>query len=33
MQHLLLRLSDDVILDMEAGLEHIGRASAAASMR
>jgi CO dehydrogenase maturation factor len=28
MQHLLLRLADDVILDMEAGLEHIGRASA-----
>jgi CO dehydrogenase maturation factor len=28
MQHLLLRISDDVILDMEAGLEHIGRASA-----
>ncbi len=28
MQHLLLRVSDDVILDMEAGLEHIGRASA-----
>jgi CO dehydrogenase maturation factor len=28
MQHLLLRIADDVILDMEAGLEHIGRASA-----
>ncbi len=28
MQHLLLRVDDDVILDMEAGLEHIGRASA-----
>ena len=28
MQHLLLRVSDDVILDMEAGLEHLGRASA-----
>ncbi|MGO8688066.1 MAG: AAA family ATPase [Thermoguttaceae bacterium] len=28
MQHLLLRLSSNVILDMEAGLEHIGRASA-----
>jgi CO dehydrogenase maturation factor len=28
MQHLLLRITDDVILDMEAGLEHIGRASA-----
>jgi CO dehydrogenase maturation factor len=28
MQHLLLRVPDDVILDMEAGLEHIGRASA-----
>ncbi len=28
MQHLLLRVTDDVILDMEAGLEHIGRASA-----
>ena len=28
MQHLLLRLSCDVILDMEAGLEHMGRASA-----
>ncbi len=28
MQHLLLRLEDDVILDMEAGLEHMGRASA-----
>ncbi|OHB68899.1 MAG: hypothetical protein A2V70_18670, partial [Planctomycetes bacterium RBG_13_63_9] len=28
MQHLLLRVSDDVILDMEAGLEHMGRASA-----
>lgn len=27
-QHLLLRLPDDVILDMEAGLEHMGRASA-----
>jgi CO dehydrogenase maturation factor len=28
MQHLLLRIADDVILDMEAGLEHMGRASA-----
>jgi CO dehydrogenase maturation factor len=28
MQHLLLRISDEVILDMEAGLEHMGRASA-----
>jgi CO dehydrogenase maturation factor len=28
MQHLLLRVSDHVILDMEAGLEHMGRASA-----
>jgi len=28
MQHLLLRVDDDVILDMEAGLEHMGRASA-----
>ncbi len=28
MQHLLLRVQDDVILDMEAGLEHMGRASA-----
>ncbi len=28
MQHLLLRLSCAVILDMEAGLEHMGRASA-----
>jgi len=28
MQHLLLRVEDDVILDMEAGLEHMGRASA-----
>jgi len=28
MQHLLLRVSDDVVLDMEAGLEHMGRASA-----
>jgi len=28
LQHLLLRLPDDVILDMEAGLEHLGRASA-----
>ena len=28
MQHLLLRVTDDVILDMEAGLEHMGRASA-----
>ncbi len=28
MQHLLLRVDDDVILDMEAGLEHVGRASA-----
>lgn len=28
MQHLLLQVTDDVILDMEAGLEHIGRASA-----
>jgi len=29
LQHLLLRVPDDVILDMEAGLEHMGRASAA----
>jgi len=28
MQHLLLRITDDVILDMEAGLEHMGRAAA-----
>ena len=28
LQHLLLRIEDDVILDMEAGLEHMGRASA-----
>ena len=28
MQHLLLRVPDNVILDMEAGLEHMGRASA-----
>jgi CO dehydrogenase maturation factor len=28
MQHLLLRIDGDVILDMEAGLEHVGRASA-----
>ncbi len=28
MQHLLLRLKSHVILDMEAGLEHLGRASA-----
>jgi len=28
MQHLFLRVPDDVILDMEAGLEHMGRASA-----
>jgi len=28
LQHLLLRMPDDVILDMEAGLEHLGRASA-----
>lgn len=28
LQHLLLRIDDDVILDMEAGLEHMGRASA-----
>jgi CO dehydrogenase maturation factor len=28
MQHLLLRLPSHVILDMEAGLEHMGRASA-----
>ena len=28
LQHLLLRTADDVILDMEAGLEHMGRASA-----
>jgi CO dehydrogenase maturation factor len=28
LQHLLLRVTDDVILDMEAGLEHMGRASA-----
>jgi len=27
MQHLFLRVPDDVILDMEAGLEHMGRAS------
>lgn len=27
-QHLLLRMPDDVLLDMEAGLEHLGRASA-----
>ncbi len=29
MQHLFLRVPDDVVLDMEAGLEHLGRASAA----
>ncbi len=29
LQHLLLRVPDDVILDMEAGLEHLGRGSAA----
>ena len=28
LQHLLLRVAGDVILDMEAGLEHMGRASA-----
>jgi CO dehydrogenase maturation factor len=28
MQHLLLRIKEDVVLDMEAGLEHMGRASA-----
>lgn len=28
LQHLLLRIPDDVLLDMEAGLEHMGRASA-----
>lgn len=28
LQHLLLRMDCDVILDMEAGLEHMGRASA-----
>jgi len=28
LQHLLLRIPDAVILDMEAGLEHMGRASA-----
>jgi CO dehydrogenase maturation factor len=28
LQHLLLRVANDVILDMEAGLEHMGRASA-----
>lgn len=28
LQHLLLRVEDHVILDMEAGLEHMGRASA-----
>jgi len=28
MQHLLLRIPEDVVLDMEAGLEHLGRASA-----
>ena len=28
MQHLFLRVSDEVIVDMEAGLEHMGRASA-----
>ena len=28
LQHLLLRIPDTVILDMEAGLEHMGRASA-----
>ena len=28
MQHLLLLVPEDVVLDMEAGLEHLGRASA-----
>jgi len=28
LQQLLLRVDDDVVLDMEAGLEHMGRASA-----
>ena len=28
LQHLLLLVQDDVVLDMEAGLEHMGRASA-----
>ncbi len=28
MQHLFSRVSDEVIVDMEAGLEHLGRASA-----
>ena len=28
LQHLLLRVPDNIILDMEAGLEHLGRASA-----
>ena len=28
LQHLLLLVDDDVVLDMEAGLEHMGRASA-----
>jgi CO dehydrogenase maturation factor len=28
MTHLLLRVEEDVLLDMEAGLEHMGRASA-----
>lgn len=28
LQHLLLCMPDDVLLDMEAGLEHLGRASA-----
>ena len=28
LQHLLLRVGEEVILDMEAGLEHMGRASA-----
>ncbi|MHB8902478.1 MAG: ATP-binding protein [Thermoguttaceae bacterium] len=28
LQHLLLRVEDHVLLDMEAGLEHMGRASA-----
>jgi CO dehydrogenase maturation factor len=28
LQHMVLRLPDDVILDMEAGLEHLGRGSA-----
>lgn len=28
LQHMLLRMPDDVLLDMEAGLEHLGRASA-----